>query len=583
MSNPEEKTQIQEEEEVFEDVNEEEAFNEDDQGFYNEEEDEDPNYGSGSQGNGSYQKSNESTPILEFSTPTEEETGYDYQYLTNVNNCRAFYIDFDFKDPFGSKINFTIPTSILPLSVSVVNEFYLNEVLVECNFELNVNDPWSIRPNPCQIESPTFGKDFPGSILVKNRIENFFKPGYKPQTNYLCQGYVLAPQTNSDIRDEYLDILVKEGYSAKRSKKALLFCQNNLEKARDYLITGVIESNIFPLPFNYLDCPLFYLILEICEGFFEMSYCCCICGEKIGIFSLKPFCCNEERCKHSYHKLGVGVSVVSEIKRDPLASDFLISLASCAFYAPAQPPVFDPSPETEKIEFTADFFDKLPSMKIISSRCRNDTDLIQLIGIKLFKVLRFFILSNKAQLMTLSDKLKVKINKFNGVQFLATYVSPESELIFREKKKKFGAKWFWHGSRTDRWYRIMHTGLKDFGNTKYQLHAGPIYGDGIYMSESFNYSFWYCVPAENKYAKSSLPKNLTVIALTENAAVPELRKTVQLHEFTQSDEKACITRVLLVMDSSNNSNSAINYDTLANPPKVPSLRDVLDEKLKRFK
>ena len=207
-----------------------------------------------------------------------------------------------------------------------------------------------------------------------------------------------------------------------------------------------------------------------------MSYCCCICGEKIGIFSLKPCCCNKETCKHSYHKLGVGVSVVSEIKRDPLAADFLISLASCAYYAPPQPPVFDPSPENDNINFKPEFFDKLPPMKSIVNRCNNDTDLIELIKIDLFKVLRFFILSNKAQLITLSDKLKVKIKNFNGVQFLATYVSPESELIFREKKKNHGVKWFWHGSRTDRWYRIMHTGLKDFGNTKYQLHAGPIYG-----------------------------------------------------------------------------------------------------------
>lgn len=348
------------------------------------------------------------------------------------------------------------------------------------------------------------GKIFPGSVLIHNRLANYFNSNYKPQESYRCQSYVLAPQTNTEAPDELISQLLSEGYTLEKCKKALQFCQNDLEKSRDYLITGVIESNPFPLPVNYLDCHLFYFILEICESFFDMSYSCCICGKNMGVFSLKPCCCSDERCQHSYHKLGVGVSVLKEIKRDPLAADFIISLASYACYAPPNPPVFEPSPADAGIRFTAAFFDKLPPMSKIVSRCKDDTELFEYIGADSFKILRFFILTNKAQFFTLQRRLQITLPNFSGVQFLASYVSPESELIFRSKKERYGVKWFWHGSRTERWYRILHTGLKDFGNTQYQLQAGPIYGNGIYMSDSFNYSFWYCMPAANHYKNSKL-------------------------------------------------------------------------------
>ena len=217
--------------------------------------------------------------------------------------------------------------------------------------------------------------------------------------------------------------------------------------------------------------------------------------------------------------------------------------------------------------------------------CNNDSELIDLIGKNYFDILRFFILTNKAQLITIPNNMKVYNEKIEGYQFLVSFVSPESELIFMKKREQFGAKWFWHGSITERWYRILHTGLKDGNCTKYQVNDGPIYGFGIYLSDSYAYSLCYCrEPATNLYKNSKLPKLFSVISLTENAAVPELNSTKLPREFTQRDDEAIITRVLFVNEI-NADNIYANYqyskddmNTIQKPPIVPSLSDIMNSK-----
>lgn len=500
--------------------------------------------------------------------------------MKEVNFCRAYFIDFEFDDLFSSMITIRIPTSILPISVSEVNGFYNSPYLVECKFNLNEKDTYAEYPKEYEFTNPSYGSKFPGSVLLKNRFRNFFKLSYEPQVVYKCQNYVLAPEITTDQSkiNERVACLVDEGFSEKAAKKALLFCSYDLDQARDFLITGLLQQRSFPIPVSYTECPLFYLILEMCEAFFDMEDSCCVCGRKLGVFNLKPACCNQSSCQFSFVNLGVGSNIIGEIKRDPLATDFIIALAGAAFKAPANPPVFDPSPESQNIYFNESFFETLPSMKQICNQCNTDSDLIRLIGINSYEILRFFILANKAQLITLPSDLQTSVN-VNSTQFLITSVSPESELIFREKREKFGVKWFWHGSHAERWYRILHTGLKDLGRTDYQLNGGPWYGDGIYMSDSFSVSLSYCTPACNIYKNSKLPKNMYVISLVENADVKELSGPVAPNEYTQKDDSACITRVLFLIDNKSN---YIDFNTLQNPPKVPSLPEVLSHQIKKY-
>lgn len=54
-------------------------------------------------------------------------------------------------------------------------------------------------------------------------------------------------------------------------------------------------------------------------------------------------------------------------------------------------------------------------------------------------------MANKAQLITLPGELKVYNDKLNSIQFLVTFVSPESELKFLNKIKDME----WNGSGMD--------------------------------------------------------------------------------------------------------------------------------------
>lgn len=505
--------------------------------------------------------------------------------IRDIKLCETFLIDFTFDDSKLPTISFKIPTTILPLSVRFANGFIYNPYLVEVKFEANSDSPYKAFPQNYEIHNPYYGSTFPGSILFKIRFSNFFKANYKPPTSYRCQNYVLPARMSisADDLESSIRELVQEGFSEKQAKRALLFCSNDVNKARDYLILGVVEQEKKEIPVCYADCPLLYLILELCESFTDMNDCCCACGEKLGVFCLKPSCCDKEICKYKFMDLGVGTNIIGEIKRDPYATDFLIALAGGAYIAPTTPPVFDPSPESQGIKFDDNFFIDLPSMQDICNKCDTDSDLKKLIGENYFDILRFFILANKAQLITLRKPNKVDI-KTRAMQFLVTSVSPESELVFRSKMKKFGVKWFWHGSHADRWYRILHTGLKDMGRTDYELHGGPWFGDGIYMSDSFNVSLSYCSSVDNIYQNSVLPKKLMVISLVENANVPELSGPVAANEYTQRDESACITRVLFLIDTETEGTIGYynDFNTLHNKIKVPELRDVLANQLKPY-
>ena len=129
--------------------------------------------------------------------------------------------------------------------------------------------------------------------------------------------------------------------------------------------------------------------------------------------------------------------------------------------------------------------------------------------------------------------------------------------------------YLWHGSSVVRWYSILHNGLKDLGRTVDRVHAGPIHGDGIYQSDLSSYSIPYSYPEENRYKHSSLPKKLQVLSLTENAKTPGLNHPIQ-NEFTQTDERACVVRALMIVKSN------FSWNIVDDPPKyIPSLNDVL--------
>ena len=324
-----------------------------------------------------------------------------------------------------------------------------------------------------------------------------------------------------------------------------------------------------------------YLAIEIVDAFYDMTDHCCMCGRSLGISGVKPMVCDQKLCLFQFIELGLGSNIVGEIARDPEVADLVISLASIAFGAS----LLDPAPHDVPEKQLRAFFNNLPPMDVLAD-LTDDAELTDLIGKEHVDILRFFLLANRALLATLRGEKELKQLPYQARQFLILATSPEREAIFQRKKKAQGQAWLWHGSGSDRWYSILHHGLKDCSGTALQSHGGSSHGKGVYQSESFVVSLGYTrkggrvTDETNRYVNSALGKKFRVVGLVENAKGKALNN-VAMHEYTQKDEQALVVRVLMVVSEDRGCDlhwrSGKTWDTLADPPRsVPTLKDIAD-------
>jgi poly [ADP-ribose] polymerase 6/8 len=412
------------------------------------------------------------------------------------------------------------------------------------------------------MHHPVLGLNFPGRSLVSKAISDFFSVNYHPKEEYRSQLYVMAP--SGYPKDEELAMLVSERFEIERASRALVLT-GNVDHAREFLMTGAISGRPRRLEVSYAECPLLYLILEICDSMLNMSDHCVICGNDLGVSGLKASVCDNNVCLFGVTQVGIGISVLNELQRDPVTADFLISLASSCYPTPLFTPKLPPDLEKHGTEF----FATLPA---ISSLVGLDSDatLRSRIGTEYYEILRIILLSNRSHLIHLPPELAIKECADSTQQFLAVVAAPARELVFRQKKEGKESTWLWHGSHLPRWHSILHSGLRDFGRTEYRIHGGSTLGPGVYQSNLSSYSYWYAGGGSpNLYCNTKLPKQMTVLALVENVPGPDLNKVME-SEYTQKDLEGLIVRCLMVVEK------PFTWDALVEPPKhVPTLDECL--------
>lgn len=492
----------------------------------------------------------------------EEYKVIDMSYILDekINNAQAYLYGFKFSRS-NNTIQASIPTSVLPLSMLYINGFDKSSVLLELEFTLD-NYSWTKLPTYIKFEHPIYKKSFIGSSLISTRISKFFSVFYVPRAYYKSQSSLFVPP--GQVNEICLAQLVSLGYDIDVANRALLLTENNINDAKEYLSTGILSHQQSKIEISYKESPLIYLMLEITEAFLDLFDHCCVCGDSMGISGLKASICSRPMCQFSFVQLGVGANIVAEIRRDPLVADFLISMASACYNTE----YLNPAPDESLITLLPDFFKKLPSVDVLA-RFENDRDLNQIIGEHFYLILRFIILSNRFHFITLPEKLKFSQCANSTTQFLALQATPEKELKFREKKLKNGGCFLWHGSQTHRWHSILHNGLKDYANTKHQVHAGPIHGYGVYQSDEASYSSGYSPAGNNNYVKSKLGSTIQVLSLVENIKGPKLNKVVD-NEYTQQDSEGLIVRCVMIV------HKPFSWNVIKTPPKhVPTLYEVL--------
>ena len=491
------------------------------------------------------------------------------QIQSTINFCEAFLANCA---PSSSKssVFFSIPKDVLPLSLQMVCGFYISPIVLKCKFDLNTmsSDPWKATPNGKDVKHPTYGQNYIGKPLVEAAIINFFSSKYHPKQTYKAAIYLFKKSgiANKQLKEK----LIKESFNPDAAENALVLCDNNYEEARDYLLTGKLKRTAyFDLP-TFNECPLIYLIMEIVECFLDLNDHCCICRKQLEFPGIRPQICDNQLCEFGFQEIGVGTSVAQEIKRDPLAADLIVSIFSASF---SNTKYMNPKPPNDILKNAKQLFQSLPSMSNIAHTCNHDSEISQKYGIHVLEFLRWVLLTNRSQILSLPDELKIKQIPAN-FQFMTLISTPEAEHTFQQYKASKGSMFMWHGSGGDRWYSIIHNGLYNM-SAKHDVAHGTAYGPGIYLANSSSMSFNYSTPIPNLYLNSCIKNNMKLIALCEIAKVDSLKNHGYLR--TLLDEKACIVRFIFA-------SSDFAFDAVSTPlNNIPSLDHFLQYQANKVK
>lgn len=521
-------------------------------------------------------------------------------------------------------VSIFIPRSFIPVSLQILCDFCVNEDILKIQFDQK-NSQSSIE---IRVTHPTLGEDFPGSIYIQDIVNKFIKKDLEIKKYYKSAPLVLFFNTEFEPNSESINTLVKKGFDQLQSEKALANCNNDYAKSIQLLQTGKFDScdqlDVTSI-IRYDENPIMYLVMEILDSLYDLEDHCCICRDPI-LRVLKPSPCEKSICRAQYSTMKLGISLISEIKRDIQLSDFLFTIFVSAigthFLIPPPPPLtsealsvqrisereqvhqaFDPSnkdlPLNHDPEYLKSVIKKIPSFqKLISFS--NDEHLKSEIGNEAFRLLQFVLLTNRAQMVSLSS-LKLDLPMFQSEkchQFMRIEASQERESIFQQMKKVHGSFYLWHGSDVDKWHSILRNGLINTSRIKGMVLNGDACGPGIYLASDSSTSNGFSHLDSNKWPFSMMEKNFKVIALCEviklplntyqkidvkvkNAATGQLEtKTLEgfLRDnggcYTLTLEEACIVRFVFT--------NFTNYiDVIQNNPsrQVPSFDKIAQKQI----
>jgi poly [ADP-ribose] polymerase 6/8 len=479
----------------------------------------------------------------------------------------------------GGRFDLSLPRDFLPLSLQAVYGFIVHEHLLEISLVISGSD-WRRKPELCDVRHPVLGRSYVGSVLVASVLESFFSASYRPRREYRSQTFLLIPTGQASGRK--VGHLVRLGFDKAQASKALIICKDNEQQAATFLLTGDLPPAHTQPIVDYTTCPLLYLVFELADAFLDLPNHCCLCRAPMPP-GVKPSVCQKALCAFQASQIGVGMSVVQEIARDPLVADLVVSIFSAAvgttFLTPAPPDLSQ--------QEIVDILRALPAMSEITARCRSDQDLIGLVGRgKAVELLRWIIISNRSHLISLPADLQ--LSEFPcRQQFMALLSSPEAEEIFNGIKAKHGSCFLWHGSNGQRWHSIFRNGLKNATGTNLQVN-GAAFGPGIYFARNSSTSWGYSCAAQNNYRMSALGAQLQIISLCEVAKISPKETSISIPRksganiactgflkdhgwaHTLTMEQACVVRFLMVGGS-------FHVDVLNKPPKeIPTLKHVLE-------
>ena len=205
--------------------------------------------------------------------------------------------------------------------------------------------------------------------------------------------------------------------------------------------------------------------------------------------------------------------------------------------------VFDPQhKDYNKIGF---ILNKIPKLNQLIKDTDDILTFLNNIDKNAYLLIKWLILLNNLFFMKVPYELM--INKLYCDQFVILNRSPEKERELKGLRRKYGYTYAFHGSPIENWYSIIYNGLKNYSNTKLQLH-GAAYGEGVYMSPNLLTAYGY---TNSIYSTNSL-KVIAIVEVIDN----DIKKNGDI--WVVKNENNISIRMLLLFDSSKYKNIKLN-------------------------
>ena len=215
---------------------------------------------------------------------------------------------------------------------------------------------------------------------------------------------------------------------------------------------------------------------------------CTICGEELNVKGLKKIShCDDEKCKKEYYTIVTDNRIIDLYNQDTQVFMFLLNVFVSGLTHPKVEQTFKPFPYIPNVTNINELKKIIPEELQIQSHTKlmdkfnssDDIELYKKLDKNSYCIIKnaisnnYFSMSSRENVITNSSGIFIHIN-----------YSAEIENKFQQNYYLF------HGTSIYSWYPIIKNGLKVMSGTALQAN-GAAYGNGIYFSDSFQFSLGY--------------------------------------------------------------------------------------------
>jgi ubiquitin-conjugating enzyme E2 Q len=215
---------------------------------------------------------------------------------------------------------------------------------------------------------------------------------------------------------------------------------------------------------------------------------------------------------------------------------------------------------------------------------KDDEELIDFIGMETYGFIKFLLHMNKAIYI---EKCKLIFQDYSSPatstlaqgtsrykQFKMTY-TPDIESRFSSSDESKKTVLRFHGTPAENIMPILATGLRNCSKNDDLRLNGAVHGDGIYLSDSAEFSLSYC---RSDYAGSGGAGSSMAMLVYEVLDDPKWFKTHNI--YVVDDESALILRYIIVISDYNYSKDSHVFTKLTSVMRCDTLKDAEAKKEK---